>query len=109
MVPADDPGLRSLVVVRVRGPLDSGEVSQVCARVQSLLDAGDAVGIRCDVPGAADLGAVHAVARLELVARRNGIKLVVRATKEFRGLLALTGLHAVVPEPLAMAADPPPQ
>jgi ABC-type transporter Mla MlaB component len=54
--------------------------------------------VRCDVGGmAADARTVDALCRLQLVARRRGVRIVLRnCSEELRALIALCGLDGVL-------------
>ena len=66
------------VVVRVLGTPDARAV--LCAQVRRLLSRGDVGVVTCDLRDAVpDLGAVDALARLQLTARRMGGRIRLRA------------------------------
>ncbi|MCW2600739.1 MAG: hypothetical protein JWM02_2568 [Frankiales bacterium] len=99
----DVPAARAggTVVVDVCGPLGPAEVRQLCNRVQGLLLADGSRSVLCNLGSHPDLGAVDALVRLHLMARRLDVSLRVRATGEgLAALLDLTGLRDVVPEGL---------
>jgi ABC-type transporter Mla MlaB component len=91
--------------VHLRGPLSEDVIPPVCA----FLDAVGGVPVLvCDIADVVDpdVGAIDALARLQLAARRRGCTIELRhACPEVRALLALTGLADVVP--VTPDDDPP--
>lgn len=92
-----EPGSTVLVL---RGPIDPGEVQDLCDRARALLVscAGDVVD--CDVGAIVDPDAVtvDALARLQVTALRVGRRIRFRrACGELQELLVLMGLGEVLP------------
>jgi uncharacterized protein related to proFAR isomerase len=87
------------VVVRLHGAVGPDARSAVCAQVRRLLARGDVDVITCDVSSVRpELGAVDALARLQLTARRLGGGIRLRAAPEdVAGLIRLVGVDAVLP------------
>ncbi|MER8044976.1 STAS domain-containing protein [Streptomyces sp. NPDC094032] len=89
--PSDVDTSRTLEL-RLTGRPAPEEVRRLCA----LLDAAEPTDVVCELGGLgrrADLGAVDAVARLRLAARRRGHRLTFRgAGPELRAVLDLAGL-----------------
>src|SRR5262245_17639955 len=82
-------------VLAVGGPLASADVPGLCARARSLLACGDVAYLVCDVGALerADLAAVDALARLQLTARRQGARVLLRRpSRALLSLLAFVGL-----------------
>lgn len=84
-----------------------GQVIRLCARLRRRLGDGGVRHVVCDVDGlAADVGAVEALARLALTARRGGAALQVRgASADLRSLLRLVGLYDALIAPPADAVE----
>jgi ABC-type transporter Mla MlaB component len=98
-------GPRSVVLV-IDGPLGAPAVAGLCAQVRSVVRSGVEV-VTCDVGRITDpdAGAVDAVARLQLTARRHGGSVRLRrASRDLRRLLDLAGLRHVIPS----VPNPPP-
>lgn len=94
-----DPGPGTLAVV-LGGILDHDMVPMLVERMCALLDSTKAVQVVCDVTAvtAPDAVAVEALARLQLAARRRGLRLWLRDGDGYvRTLMELSGLHEVVP------------
>jgi hypothetical protein len=97
----------------VGGPIAPADVPGLCARARALLaaagGAGDAGVLLCDVGALArpDMATIHALARLQLTARRHGARMVVRrASPELRDLLAFAGLADAVPAAPSSVVEP---
>ncbi|XIE79917.1 STAS domain-containing protein [Streptomyces sp. SBR177] len=85
----------STLHVRLSGPPAPEDVGRLCA----LLEAAEPGLVVCEIGGLGrgGLGAVDALARLRLVARRRGHRLEFRGTgPELRELLGLVGLHELL-------------
>lgn len=94
---APEPGT---IVLVIDGPIGPAHVRGLCERARALLEGSDAERLLCDVGALtrADAVAVDALARLQLVARRLGRRLVLlRASPELRDLLAFVGLREALP------------
>jgi len=97
--PGTAPARPPVVVVRVQGPLAAHAARGVVERVRARLV--DGATVVCELHGAADLGVVDVLARLRLLARRQGCEVRVRgAGDDVLTLLALTGLRAGGAAPL---------
>ena len=89
------------VVCHLDGPIERAEVGGLCDRARPFLEMHPDVGFVCDVGdlAPADLTAVDALARLQLIARRMGREIGVRhARLELLALLDLVGLADCLPE-----------
>lgn len=86
------------VSLRIRGPIRRAELPALTARVCAFFTANAGRPVDCDVAGVvADAVTVDALARLQLVARRDGCLVVLRnASAELRDLVTLMGLDAVL-------------
>jgi anti-anti-sigma regulatory factor len=94
--PPEPPGTRVLVVA---APLRPADVAGLCERMARLAASPGTGPIVCNVGALerADVLAVHALARLQLVARRHGTRIVLRdPAPGLRELLAFAGLDGVV-------------
>lgn len=93
----------------IDSPIARGDIPALCERVRVLLAGSDAEMIVCEVAALGDPDAVtvEAVARLQLTARqlRREVHLL-HASDELRELLALTGLHDVVPLCPGLSLEP---
>lgn len=90
----------SSVVLVIAGALDCAAVSSLFERLCAELEGNDADFVICDVRALsdADVGAVDALARLQLAAHRIGRSIRLRAaSEELLGLLVLVGLSDVLP------------
>jgi ABC-type transporter Mla MlaB component len=79
--------------------ITSADVPGLCARAQVLMLVAGGDQLVCDLARLprAHLGAVDALARFQLAARRGGCRLLLRGvTAELTDLLALCGLDAVL-------------
>jgi hypothetical protein len=88
------------VVLAVDGPLTPADLPGLYARACRLMDRLGATRVVCEVGPlvAADAVAVEALARLQLVARRRGLRVALRrASPDLVDLLALAGLTDIVP------------
>lgn len=89
------------VIVLVFGDaIARAEIQSLCENLRALLERSDAKVVVCDVGTLVDpdLGAVNALARLQLTARRLGRRiLLLHACGELQELLTLMGLRDVVP------------
>ena len=87
--------------VLAMGPIVTrAEIPGLCATLTALLHEGGAAVIICDVSAVTepDAAVVDAVARLHLIARRQGRHIrLEHANARLRDLLALTGLDGVLP------------
>jgi ABC-type transporter Mla MlaB component len=91
-------GARSVVLV-LEWPLHAPAVAGLCAEVRAAVRSGVDV-VTCDVGRITDpdAGAVDAVARLQLTARRHGGSVRLRrVSRDLRRLLDLAGLGHVIP------------
>lgn len=82
------------------GPLCRHDIPALCHRARVLLEASRDRVLVCDVGGLAgcDAVVVDALARLKLIARRNGSDMQVRAaSRDLTELLAFVGLSDVLP------------
>jgi ABC-type transporter Mla MlaB component len=84
----------------IYGPIAREDVPGLCARVCALLAGQVAAQALCDVHGVEPTaGAIDALARLQLVARRAGCRVRLRgASPPLRSLVAFMGLTDVLPE-----------
>ena len=90
----------STTVFTIRGPLAPMDVHGLCARLCASLVTAPAEVALCDVDELVepDLLTIDALARLQLVARRMGCAVRLRAApRGLYGLLALVGLGDVIP------------
>jgi ABC-type transporter Mla MlaB component len=85
------------VVFSVRGPIATGDLAGLCERVCGILSASGASFAVCEVDGIDPSAAtVDALCRLQLAARRLGIRISLRgASSELRDLVAFMGLEDV--------------
>ena len=92
----------------VSGPLAPADVPALCERARTLLEAGDADLFVClGAAVAADVVAVDLLARLQLVARRCGRRVLVgHGSAALRELLTFIGLDGVVPCPRGLSLQP---
>ena len=86
------------VAVAIHGPIRRADLSELCERVCALLGRSGSI-VLCDVHGMEpDAVTVDALARLQLVARRRESRVVLeRASPALLELVALMGLHNVLP------------
>jgi ABC-type transporter Mla MlaB component len=90
------------VVFSVYGPITAADLPGLCERVCRVLSAGRSPFAVCEVDGVEPSAAtVDALCRLQLAARRLGIRISLRgASRELRELVEFMGLEDV------FAADP---
>jgi ABC-type transporter Mla MlaB component len=81
-------------------PIAPSDLPGLCRRVCTLLERSGADVAVCDTRGCdPDAGTVHALARLQLAARRHGCQVRLRhASKELSELVDFMGLRDVLPE-----------
>lgn len=86
------------VTLTIRGPLQRADLPGLFARTCALVRAGDVNTIRCEVVGvAADAVAADALARLALLARRQGCRTrLFGASRELQALVEFVGLSEVL-------------
>jgi hypothetical protein len=83
----------------IEGSISGADAPALCARAGALRRAAGSDLVICDLAAVGDplLGAIDAVARLQLAAGRGGWRLVLRhASSELCGLIALCGLEQVL-------------
>ena len=87
------------VAFAVRGPIAAADLPGLCERVCSLLERSGAGVALCDVTGVEpSAGAIDALGRLQLAARRHGCRVRLRnASPELLELVAFMGLRDVLP------------
>ena len=88
-----------VLVVTIRGAIVHADAERLTDRLRASLRASAAGTVVCDVAGLVevDMAAVDALARLALVARRDGRRLRLRgASPALRELIALSGLAGVL-------------
>jgi hypothetical protein len=83
----------------IRSPLVRGDLPGLCRRATRLLDRSGARELVCDVRHIhADVVAIEALARLQLVARRRGCRARVQsASRELVALRDFMGLGELIP------------
>lgn len=86
------------VEIRISGPIAPADLAGLTTRVCDLLAACDAYELRCDVRDVpVDVVTVDALARLQLAARRTGVRVRLRnASGELTDLARLMGLADVL-------------
>lgn len=87
-------------MVGIPEPADRGRVREVCNALAARLRRGDIERVLCEPSGSASptCGTVDALARIRLVARRQGCDVgLLRAAPELLDLLALAGLDELLP------------
>jgi ABC-type transporter Mla MlaB component len=86
------------VAFAIRGPIGRADLPGLCERVCALLTESRAEIVCCKVTGVGvDAVTVDALARLQLAARRQGCRVVLRgASPQLRELLAFMGLSHVL-------------
>jgi ABC-type transporter Mla MlaB component len=97
------------IVLDVCEPIARAAVPDLCEHLRLLLANRDVDLVTCEVGGLVnpDVGAVGALARLQLTARRSGRAIRLRnAPVELRDLLALTGLRKELPVCPGLLAQP---
>jgi ABC-type transporter Mla MlaB component len=98
-----------LIVLVLSGPIDRGDIGQLCGRIVGLLQRSDADLIICDMGAIVDPDAVtiEALCRLQLTAHRLGRRVqLLDACGQLRDLLDLTGLSGVVPPCADLPVEP---
>jgi hypothetical protein len=87
-----------MIAFAVRGPIARGDLPGLCARVCGLFEGSRGSVALCDVAGVpADAVTVDALARLQLAARRHGLRVQLRnASPELLELVSFMGLTDVV-------------
>lgn len=91
------------IVLVVGSAIADGDAALLCARLRAFVagagSGGAAVVVVCDVHGLrADIGAIDALARLALTARRLGGRISLRgASEDLLRVVAFCGLRAVLP------------
>lgn len=87
------------ITFAIWGPIARGDLRGLSDRVCALLARTDAAVAVCDVAGVeVDAVSVDALARLQLVARRQRCRIQLRnASQELRDLIAFMGLEDVLP------------
>lgn len=101
------PGPRTVVLVV--GPVTDGTASVLCDRVAAAIVGAGADVVTCDVSDvrATNVSTVDALARMQLIARREGGSIRLRRPSVMlRGLLNLTGLAEVIAAEQAAGNDP---
>lgn len=88
------------LALAITGPIVRADLPAISGRVCSLFARNRGSLVYCDVTGVdADAVAVEALARLQLVAKRNACRVVLRhPAGELRALVELLGLTDVLPE-----------
>jgi len=97
------------IVLLIGGPIARADGPALCESARALLEGTGADILVCDVGAVvhADLAAVDALARVQLVARRRGCRMVLqRASLELRELLAYAGLTEALPLRPALRLQP---
>ena len=90
----------NMIVLVVGGAIQPADLSGLCERVGVWLDGTDAHDVVCDVGAVVkpDAVTIDALARLQLAARRFGLRLELRdVAPELRELLDLSGLREAIP------------
>lgn len=88
---------RHTVVLAIAGPIAPEDLPGLCTRASAALGDGARIAVVDVATLAADAGAVEALARLRLLARRRDVRVrLVRARPELRELIALLGLDDVL-------------
>lgn len=85
----------------VRGPIAQSDLPGLCERVRAVLSSTGAREAVCEVQDVeCDAVTVDALARLQLVARRNGCRVHLRgACSDLVRLVEFMGLRDVLPDP----------
>jgi ABC-type transporter Mla MlaB component len=88
----------STITFAIWGPIAPSDLPALCDEVCRQLDGTGATIALCDVAGAdADAVTVDALARLQLVARRQGCRIqLLHASDQLRALVAFMGLEDVL-------------
>jgi ABC-type transporter Mla MlaB component len=93
----------------LRGAIEPGEIPSLCESVRALIDRADGGPIVCDVAAVTEPDActVDALARMQLVARTLGGRIVLRAAGEdLEELLELVGLAGALPDGAESGLEP---
>jgi ABC-type transporter Mla MlaB component len=96
-------------VLVIGAPIADADVAGLCARVRRLAAESEARIIVCDVRGLVrpDALTVHALARLQLTARRLGRRVrLLHAPPELRDLLRFVGLDEALPPAGDLRVEP---
>lgn len=99
----------STFVIAIDGPICRADILALCDRFQELLDDVGPGSVVCDVAALTtpDATAVDALARLQLMARRLGLRVRLRgASAELVELLSLAGLIGVLPVNAPSGVEP---
>jgi ABC-type transporter Mla MlaB component len=88
------------ITFAVRGPIERADLPGLSDRVCKLLADNAGLVVNCDVAGVApDVVTIEALARLQLVARRNACRIRLRnASNDLVQVVALMGLSDVLPD-----------
>ena len=109
-VPAERPALQANAQgLAIRGRIARADVAGLCDRARDLLESAESNLVVCDVGALVDPDAatIDALARLQLAARRAGRRISLsHASRELQELLALMGLHRVVPLETGLIVQP---
>ncbi len=94
------PVARRTIELTIRGGIERAELPGLAARVCALFAANRGCVVSCDVTDVpVNAVTVEALARLQLVARRNACQVVLRNPSDgLRELVFLMGLSDVLPE-----------
>jgi ABC-type transporter Mla MlaB component len=93
----------------IRAPIACADVAGLCGRVRRRAAESDADVILCDVRGLvrADVLTVHALARVQLTARRLGRRVrLLDPPPELRDLLRFVGLDEALPAARGLRVEP---
>jgi ABC-type transporter Mla MlaB component len=96
-------------VLVIRAPIAPADVVGLCDRLRRIVAAGEAPVIACDVRDLVrpDALTVHALARLQLTARRLGRRVCLRhAPPALRDLLSFAGLAEALPLAGGLCVEP---
>lgn len=95
-----DEAARIVVAVTIRGPIQRSDLPAISDRICSLLAANRGCRVRCHLDGVrADAVGVEALARLQVVARRNACRVVLCGiSRELSELVELLGLSGLLTE-----------
>jgi anti-anti-sigma regulatory factor len=99
----------STMLVEITGRIDRADIPALCERVRLSLDGAPADVVVCDVGALADPDcvAVDALARLQLTARRQGRRFVLRdVSPDLQALLSFAGLSEVVGRSVTSGVEP---
>ncbi|NBM16330.1 STAS domain-containing protein [Streptomyces sp. GC420] len=107
--PARPPYVETIELVIEAGTLTRRSAPELCARLDALAEASPAEVVVCDVGAVTrpDLGAVEALARLHVTARRRGRRIRLRnPSAALLELLDLSGLLQVLPLGIEAVGEP---